>query len=150
MFLDPGYQIRFSFARGDEFKPRLDFDTALPEDQADVWVLEYAEVENSTVIRGKDDKDIPVRGCFWIEPTGGRVLASELIAKDPDVEAILDVRYQFDPTLGQFVPVEMREHYVDRYGSRVEGTATYSNFRRFQVNVEENLPPENNVPQERN
>ena len=150
MFLDPGYQIRFRFARVDEPKPRLDFDTALSEDPANVWVLEYEEVQPRTVIRGKDAKDIAVRGRFWIEPSGGRVLASELIAKDPEVEAILDVRFHFEPTLVQFVPVEMREWYSDRYGSRVDGTATYSNFRRFQVNVEETLPPETEMPQGRN
>lgn len=160
MFLDPGYQTRFRFARDDESKPTLDFNTALPEEPTDVWVVAYEEVQPRTVIRGKDDKDIPVRGRFWIEPSGGRVLASELIAKDPEVEAILDVRYDADPTLGQLVPVEMRERYIDRYGSRVDGTATYSNFRRFQVNVQETMPPEveehlppqpeSDVPQPRN
>ena len=41
----------------------------------------------------------------------------------------------------------MRERYNDRYGSRVDGTATYSDFRRFQVNVEAELPPEDDAPQ---
>lgn len=146
LVLDPVFQVRFEFARADESSPELEFATALPDDST-VWVLEYEEVQPDTLVRGRDNKDLPIRGRFWIEPRDGRVLASELIAKDSEVEATLDVRYQGEAILGQFVPVEMRERYHDRYGSQVDGTATYSNFRRFQVNVEETLPPETDAPQ---
>ena len=149
LVLDPVFRVRFTFARVDESSPELDFGTELPEDPTGVWVLEYEEVQPNTLVRGKDNKDLPIRGRFWIEPRDGRVLASELIAKDSEVDATLDVRYQSNAILGQFVPVEMRERYNDRYGSRVDGTATYSNFRRFQVDVEEALPPENDAPQGR-
>ena len=142
LVLDPVFQVRFKFARTDEFSPELEFGTALSDDSTEVWVLEYEEVQPHTLVRGRDNKDLPIRGRFWIEPRDGRVLASEMIAKDSEVDATLDVRYQGEARLGQFVPVEMRERYHDRYGSQVDGTATYSNFRRFQVNVEEALPPE--------
>jgi hypothetical protein len=147
LVLDPVFQVRFKFVRVDESSPELDFGTELPEDQTGVWVVEYEEVQPNTLVRGKDNKDLPIRGRFWIEPGNGRVLVSELIAKDSEVDATLDVRYQNNAILGQFVPVEMRERYNDRYGSRVDGTATYSNFRRFQVDVEEALRPENDAPE---
>jgi hypothetical protein len=38
---------------------------------------------------------------------------------------------------GFLVPVEMRESYSDRRGTRVEGTAEYGRFRQFRVNVDE-------------
>ena len=77
-------------------------------------------------------------------------MASELILKDPEVEATVDVRYRFDTDLSYVVPVEMREYYTDLYGSRVEGTATYANFRRFQVQVAEGVRPEEDPPPDRN
>jgi len=150
LFLDPEYQARFSFAQTDKYKPRLPFDETLPSDQADVWVVEYDELRPHAMIRGKDNKALLLRGRFWIEPSSGRILASELNAKNSEVEATINVRFQTDTTIGHFVPVEMRELYRDLYGSRVEGAATYSNFRRFQVQVEEALPSRDDVPYGRN
>ena len=40
----------------------------------------------------------------------------------------------------------MRELYQGPNRLSVEGTATYSNFRRFMVEVEEDLPPETDEP----
>ena len=54
--------------------------------------------------------------------------------------ALVGVRYALESDIGLRLPVEMRERYRDRHGSRVEGIATYTNFRRFQVQVEESAP----------
>ena len=76
-------------------------------------------------------------------------MASELIVKDVRVEATVDVQYRFDAEIGQSVPVEMREFYTGLDGSRVEGTATYSNLSRFIVQVDEALPPDQGEPEPR-
>ena len=148
-FLDPALQARFAFAQTDDYKPRLEFDATLPSVEAGVWVVEYDELQPRAMIRGKDNTVLLLRGRFWVEASSGRVLASELNAKDSEVEATISVLYQADANIGHFVPVEMRELYRDLYGSRVECSATYSNFRRFQVLVEEVLPPTDDVPQDR-
>ena len=45
-----------------------------------------------------------------------------------------------DESVGLRVPIEMRERYDGlNHGLRIEGTAPYSRFRVFQVQVEENV-----------
>jgi hypothetical protein len=64
------------------------------------------------------------------------VLVTELIVDSDDVDVTITVRYAETETIDHLVPVEMRERYDSRrQGSRVDGTATYSRFRRFQVEV---------------
>ena len=69
------------------------------------------------------------------------MLASELILDGDDVESLVAVRYGMPEELEHLAPVEMRERYDNHLsGSRVEGTATYSRFRRFRVVVDETEP----------
>ena len=105
---------------------------------AEVWAIEYEEKDRPTFIRTTARKSLPSKGRFWIEPDTGRVLMSELILKDRDVNAIIDVSYQSEPLLGFLVPIEMRERYEGRFDkSHIEGVATYGRFRQFQVNTTE-------------
>ena len=139
LVLHPAYKPRFEFERVTDTSPRLGLDG--PDEAADVWVIEYKETWPTTVVRGQDGKNLPAQGRFWIEPTTGRVLVSELILEDSAVDATITVRYETAEKLGHLVPVEMRERYDNRrVGSRVDGTATYTRFRRFQVQVEESAP----------
>lgn len=106
----------------------------------EVWVVEYEETQARTLIRTTAGRDIPARGRFWIEPSTGRVLMSELVADDPAVRATIDVSYQSEPVLGLLLPIEMRERYDGRRdGTIVEGNATYGKFRQFQVLTDEHL-----------
>lgn len=146
LFLRPEYQPRVRFARVTDIDPRLELELDASLDLADTWVIEYHENQENTLISGTDGRDLPAYGRFWIEPATGRVLVTEFIIDDPEVRATIDVRYESDSLIGLFVPIEMREHYQDvRGGSRVDGAATYSKFRQFQVQVEEN-PVEENPP----
>jgi hypothetical protein len=139
LVLHPAYKLRFEFERVTDAAPRLGLDG--PDKAADVWVIEYKETWPTTVVRGQDGKNLPAQGRFWIEPTTGRVLVSEFIIEDSAVDATITVRYETAEKLGHLVPVEMRERYDNRRaGSRVDGTATYTRFRRFQVQVEESAP----------
>ena len=82
--------------------------------------------------RAGDGRNLPAQGRFWIEPATGRALVSELIFEDSTVDANGTVRYEANEKMGHFVPVEMREHHGNRrLGSRVNGVATCTSFRRF-------------------
>ncbi len=141
LILSSEYQPRFRFARVASGSPLLPINSEHLPSAADVWVIEYEEVWPDTVIRGDNRKDLPAEGRFWIEPTTGRVWLSELVIDDPQVRATVNVAYRQDPVIGHLVPVEMRERYRNRRdGSRVDGTATYSRFRRFNVQVQEAEP----------
>ena len=138
-FLRPAYKPRFDFERVTDTSSRLGLDG--PKEAADVWVIEYKETWPTTVITGQDGRNLPAQGRFWIEPATGRVLVTELIFEDSAVDAVVTVRYESDEKMGHLVPVEMRERYHNhRLGSRVDGTATYTRLRRFQVQVEESAP----------
>lgn len=104
----------------------------------ELWVVEYREVAPQTMIRTTAQRDLPSHGRFWIEPSSGRVFMSELMAEDTGVFGTINVSYESQPGIGLLVPIEMREAYR-RPGrdERIEGTATYSNFRQFQVQTDE-------------
>jgi hypothetical protein len=141
MILDPPHQRRFAFARTQDRKPRLGSEPKSPGD-APIWVVEYDELSAGTMIRGSQNHDIPTHGRFWIETASGRVVGSELIANDTTVKGTVNVAYRLEPSVHLLVPAEMRERYeVRRDDSRVDGTATYSKFRQFQVKVDEKIAP---------
>jgi hypothetical protein len=136
--LDPAVQPRFRFTRTRDGKPQL---AAAPK-PATMWVVAYEEVREGTIIRTTNERDMPSRGRFWIEPDTGRVLMSELSAESTALRAVIDVNYVPDLRVGLLVPGEMRERY-DIYvdGSRMDGKATYGRFRQFQVKVDEKIAP---------
>ena len=139
LFLRPAYKPRFEFERVTDDDPRLGLDR--PDEADDLWVIGYKEDWPTTVIRGRERTNLPAAGRFWVEPASGRVLASELLVENSELAVIITVRYQVDLKLGHLVPAEMRERYENhRQNSRVDGTATYSDFRRFQVQVSESEP----------
>ena len=107
-------------------------------------MIEYRESEPHTIIRTTAGRDLPAHGRFWIEPSSGRVVMSELVAEDSAVRGTIAVSYQSEPLVGLYVPIEMHEEYIGRSDwLHITGTATYSNFRQFQVKVDEKLenPP---------
>ena len=139
LFLRPAYKPRFAFERVTDDDPRLGLDR--PDEAANLWVIGYQEDWPTTVIRGRERSNLPAEGRFWVEPASGRVLASELVVENDELAAIITVRYKVDLKLGHLVPAEMRERYENhRQNSRVDGTATYTDFRQFQVQVSESEP----------
>jgi hypothetical protein len=104
-----------------------------------VWELEFREERSGTLIRTAGDQSMPARGRFSIEGATGRVLSSQLVAESQALRAQIDVTYGLDPTVGLFVPREMREKYVTKDGATIEGRATYARFRRYRVTVAERV-----------
>jgi hypothetical protein len=101
-------------------------------DDADTVIVEYEETRVPTLIEGRDHESVPVRGWFWIEPTTGRVMRTLIETRPSLMTTRIEVAFQYEPKLDLWVPSRMDErHHLD--SESVEGTATYSRFRRFQV-----------------
>ena len=117
-FLERRNQPRFAFKRAGKGTPATftggETPTAAFRVSVDVWIVEYEEKQAGTMIRTHGLKDLPSRGRFWIDPDTGRVLMSELVARNRDLHATIDVSYQSEPLLGCLVPIEMREDYQNR------------------------------------
>ena len=139
LFLHPDNRSRFDFERTGDDEPPLGLDR--PAGDGEVWAVAYREDWPTTLIRGRERSNLPASGRFWIEPATGRVLATEVDVRGSEVEATIAVQYRLDSGLGHLVPAEMRERFENRrQRSRVDGTATYTGFRRFQVQVSESAP----------
>jgi hypothetical protein len=145
-FLLPANQERFRFERIGNAAPaaadpRTGGDaTPFFRVATEMWAVEYRERRSPTFIRSPRGVSIRSRGRFWIDPSSGLVLMSELVAEDPNVSATIEVSYQSAPLLGMLVPAAMREHYAGRRdGATLEGLATYRRFREFAVEVDERL-----------
>jgi len=136
-FLEAARQSRFRFKHVDKARPvfpnRQDAaanEAAVFRVSTEMWTIEYQERGGQTVIRRPDGSSLPARGRFWIDPTNGSVLISELIVDGGGVNATVTVSYQSEPLMGFLVPVEMREAY-SRSGERITGHAQYGKFRRI-------------------
>lgn len=113
-----------------------------------VWIVRFREDRHGTLIRSTDGRVIPVEGLLWIAPGDGRVIRISFFARDflpanpgpKTSRADLDVTWRPEEKLGVWVPAEMRERYSGPWteGSTpydITGTAVYSNYRRFDVDV---------------
>jgi hypothetical protein len=98
---------------------------------AEMWTVEYRERKQGTIIRRPDGRDLPARGRFWIDPSNGNVLISEMIVDGGGVLATITVSYKSEPLMGFLVPVEMRELYI-RGNERISGHAQYGKFRKIE------------------
>ncbi len=114
-------------------------------DQRGAWRIRFEEVEYPTLTRGLQGIDLPADGRICVDPSTGRVLETELALHHPGLggrpatEASATVRFGAAPDVELWVPVEMRESYSEGGGRRrTNSTATYRDFRQFQVSVEEN------------
>jgi hypothetical protein len=105
-----------------------------------VTVIEFKETGRPTFVSTTGGRDLPVNGRFWVDERTGTVLKTELHAVDTSVEAHIVVTYELDAAIGLRVPVRMEERYRrGRDPMEVRGVATYSRFRRFQVNTSEEI-----------
>ena len=135
IFLDAANQRRFDFKHvvnarrvfTDE-RDRAINDAPVFRVSTEMWNVKYQERRRPTIIAAPNGDSRPARGRFWIDPSNGRVLISELVVDGGGVIATITVSYQSEPLLGFLVPVEMRESYL-RYPERITGHAVYGKFR---------------------
>jgi hypothetical protein len=105
-------------------------------------VVGFNETQLRTMITTPQGKSLRSHGHFWFAMPDAEVLMTELGVDDYSLTATIHVAYQRRPGLAVPVPIEMHEEYVNRLNSsKVEGSATYSNFRQFEVKVDEQIAP---------
>lgn len=98
----------------------------------DATVVEFEERATPTLVVGRDYENLPARGRFWIEPPSGRIVQTQLETRPSEMTTKIVVTYQREPKLDLWVPARMDEEH--KLGSEsIDGVATYTNFRRFQV-----------------
>jgi hypothetical protein len=134
LFLHPDIRPRFAFTRhGTE---------TVAGRQA--WVVDYRETRRPTLIKTSNGRDLALTGRLWIDPVTGVILKTNLTAADPIVRATVTVVFREDADLELWVPAQMDEHYkAARDINDIHGLATYTNYRKFQVNTYEDArkPP---------
>jgi len=101
------------------------------------WIVAFEERDRPTIIRTPEGRDIKSSGAFWIDPATGAVLRSELrtgqIPGRP-LHSIILVSYSHNTRFDMLLPDDMNELYLTGR-TRIEGHATYTNFRRFETAV---------------
>jgi VWFA-related protein len=118
----------------------------------EVVKIRYSEWARPTLVSDGRMGDQPVSGWLLVDPITGAVVETRMEAKQEESRGRIVVRYRRDPALGLWVPSDMNEEYSlpDSGGSirwggiarvTIEGHATYSNYRRFQVKTEEKITP---------
>jgi hypothetical protein len=132
-------------------------------DNAMTWEIGFYEVAHPALIGDSHGKDQIERCRFWIDPDTGKVLKTETLI-DGKTETVtyrasgrpegghIEVRsvatykvsfvvtYKPSSKLNMLVPGTMQESYDSDF-HHVEGTATYSNFRRFETDVKLDIGP---------
>ena len=120
-------------------RKRVAFEKAGEEEVGGVsaWVVAFRETKGPTFTATPGGADVPAHGRFWVDPSTGTVLRSEMIiggTRRVSARATITVSYAHDPSLGFRVPVEMRERYDNPRRAKddvVIAVATYSDFRPF-------------------
>ena len=135
-FNEPTFALAFLHPRN---RDRMQFVQLGAERVGNVstWVVGYREqpADGMSFIETQAGDHLLTRGRFWIDPTTGRVVRSELITGDGRVErtARITVDYRLFPTLNLWLPAQMHEVYettdTSRQSTTITGTATYSNYR---------------------
>jgi hypothetical protein len=102
-----------------------------------VWIVSFEERDRPTIIRTPQGGDITSSGSFWIDPANGAVIRSELrtgqVPGRPLTTIIL-VSYTPNNRFDMLLPDDMNELYLT-HRTRIEGHATYSNYRRWEAEV---------------
>lgn len=102
----------------------------------DATLADFTEKASPTLIEDGHGRDVFATGRFWLDPRNGRVLLTELRTDDGLIHVRIRVVYGQNEKLGMAVPERMEEYY--EFSNRTEvvtAVATYSNFRKFSVNV---------------
>ena len=101
-----------------------------------VWEIRFEEIGLPTLIRTTGGASLPATGSFWIDPSTGVVLRTMIRTKQSSFRSEIVVTFEPHDDLDVRLPAELKEKYVGT-GYELEGTATYSRFRKFRVTTDE-------------
>jgi hypothetical protein len=143
MLLRPEYRRRFQFRKHGE-------ETI---ESTSVWRIDFVEHARPSIVRTLRNSDVMLEGSFWIDPMSGRVVKTLVKTEgtpDPGIRIPPPTRtplmwvlvaYAPNDALGLWVPDRMNEVAVSMDRSSVTVAATYSNFRKFDVQTVETFRP---------
>lgn len=100
---------------------------------APVWELEFHERSRPTIIRAGDGRSVYSHGRVWIEAATGNVIRTGLELEFDRTTYVITTQFEHVAALDLVLPARLDERYETREGEVVTGTATYSNYRRFQT-----------------
>ena len=110
----------------------------------DALVVTFRETQIRTMVVSPQGKNLTASGRFWLNRTTSQVYMTEIGVEDLWLKAAIHVAYGSVDGINLPVPVEMHERYENKLnGTRVEGSATYSDFREFTVSVDQDIAPIN-------
>jgi hypothetical protein len=97
-------------------------------------MLIFQETARPTLFRTGDynEVDVPTKGTAWVERDTGRVLQTHLQIRAGSQVTKVTTQFAQDEGQQMFVPTRMTVEKPDAW-------ATYTNYRRFRVNVQETL-----------
>jgi hypothetical protein len=128
-----------------DLAPRFGFDRESDEtiDGRKVVVLTYKDVARPSLIRTTNGEDLALSGKLWIEPDSGTIVKTSMTVSDANVRAQTVVTFAQDKGVDFWVPSRMEEIYTSRANETITCVATYSKYRRFNVNTDEQIkkPP---------
>jgi hypothetical protein len=137
---DPAFVLELLDGRNSQ-RMRVTKDGDATIDGTRVWVLRFQEIGSPTITRTRDLTDLPAQGRAWIDPQNGRIYRVEATLQPGfGMKATVDVTFEHDERVGFAVPSKMTERYVNRNMVTVaSGEASYSNYRRFTVDTQEDI-----------
>jgi hypothetical protein len=100
--------------------------------------IDFEEKPDMALIRTTTGGGLPSRGSFWVDPTSGRILKTDLRTEVGGAKMEVSVVYRRATEVGLWLPSEMHETYTEA-AQKLKGVARYSHFRRFQVTTEQTI-----------
>jgi hypothetical protein len=127
LVLEPRRRSQFSFERTQVER----------EGDVDLVTLTFQERRGPTLVRSVDGGDLFSSGELTIEAGTGRIRRTLIRFPSGPVAAELTTVYAHEPKLDLWVPVRLLERYerTGRAGELTLGESTYTNWRRFEVDI---------------
>jgi hypothetical protein len=100
------------------------------------WEIRFEEIGVPTLIRTTGGASLPASGTFWIDPATGAVLRTMVRTRQSTFRSEIVVTFEPHEQLDVRLPAELKEKYLGT-GYELDGTATYSRFKKFRVTTDE-------------
>ncbi len=128
VILDDGHRNRFKFER-----------RSVERGPDGVFVtVAFTERDRPTLVRGTDGSQIFAKGELVIEAATGRLRRTVIALKDGTITARLTTAFAENGKLGLWLPASLTERYegtINRVREIVTAESTYTNYRKFDVNI---------------
>ena len=136
--LDPRHHPAFRFSKGGE------------DNVAGIraWRIRFVESGRPTVIATVNNADLPATGELWVDPSSGRLLRADVAIQftvagrsgGRIIRGSVSLTFKDVPELQLWLPARMTERYEETFRRPLQnGEATYTNYRRFRVESQENV-----------